>query len=159
MTTVVIPCFDTVETIESLRAATRNGLEGQLADLLGLMDYYTEHGWTDVRTSTLERRMQDFDELRAKAELYQGILGTTINDLTEKLGLCAERVTKDLTKREEDDAAKAEELAKEKEEKKAAKAKEREEKKAAAKAAKTAEKPAKTRKGRKASETTATVTA
>jgi len=126
MTTAVIPAFDTKETLESLRQSTRNGLEGQLSDMMYLLDMYAREGWDTVRTKTLEKRVEEFDELRARAELYSSILGTTVNDLTEKVKRAGNRLTKDITKRQEDEAAEAEEKAKEKAEAKAAKKAERE---------------------------------
>ena len=131
MTTVVIPAFDTKETIASLQEATRSGLEGQLSDLLWMLDYYAEQGWAKTRTNTLEARIADFDELRNRAELYQNILGTTISDLTDKVKIAADRLTKDVTTRHEIEEKEAADAAAEKQAAKDEKAAEREEKKAA----------------------------
>ncbi len=111
MSTIIIPTFDTVETIASLREATRNGLEGQLSEVLGALDYYSEQGWQKTRTNTLEARVADFDSLRARAELYQNILGTTVDDLIAKVKLAADRLTKDITVRNEADEKDANEAA------------------------------------------------
>jgi hypothetical protein len=138
MTTVVIPAFDTAETIASLRDATRAGLEGQLADLFWMFEQYDLAGWETVRTSTLETRVADFEELRNRAELYQAILGTTADDLKVKVAAAADRLTNDITKRHADEAAAEAKAQAEKEEAAEAKA----EAKAAAKAAEKAEKDA-----------------
>lgn len=170
MSTVVIPTFDTAETIESLRAATRDSLDAQLAEMEWQLDCYVKDGWNKIRDASLERRMREFDELRARAELYQAILGTTIDDLHSKVQACEDRVVKDLDRREiektkeeaekaEADEKKAEEKAAAKAAKEEEKAKEREqrvaERKAAREAAKAAEKPSETRKGRRGSATVA----
>lgn len=155
LTTAVIPAFDTSETIESLRQSTRAGLEGQLGDLMYLMDMYAREGWDKVRTSTLEKRVEEFDELRARAELYQSILGTTIGDLAAKVERCAERLTNDVSKRHEAEASEQEAKAKAKAEAKEAKKAEREAAKKAKAEAKAAEKKAAKKQGRKAKATSA----
>lgn len=104
MATVVIPTFDTAETIASLQAATRDGLEAQLNEILRALDHSAEKGLDKTRTSTMETRLEEFDELRRRAELYSAILGTTINDLTEKVKVAAGRVMTDLTARRTQEA-------------------------------------------------------
>ena len=125
MTTVVIPAFDTKETIESLKAATRNGLEAQLASVLELLDFYSQQGWSRIRTNTLETRVAEFEELRNKAELYTNILGTFTDDLTSKVKMAADRLTADITTRREQEEREAKEAAEQKEAAKKAKAEER----------------------------------
>ncbi|MEN6369525.1 MAG: DUF6744 family protein, partial [Thermotogota bacterium] len=104
LVTAVIPTFDTAETIESLQQATRNGLESQLEDVLKLLGMYAAEGET-VRTTTLEKRAEEFDALRSRAELYQAILGTTVDDLTAKIESAAKRLAQDISARkiEEDE--------------------------------------------------------
>ena len=160
MTTVIIPTFDTKETIESLRAATRETLEGQLGDLREKLEHYSTVGWDSVRDSTLERRMADFDDLRNRAELYESILGTTIEDIRTSLANCAARVQQDIEKRAVEAEEEAKRIEEEKAERKAAKKAEREEKKAAKaeasdKAEKAPETSSKKKQGRKSSKTAA----
>lgn len=147
MKALIIPTFDTGETVESLRESTRNGLESQLAEVFNLLEEYSTLGWDKVRTSTMEKRMEDFEELRNRAELYQSILGTTINDLTARVQGAANTVMGHLTKKkaEEEEKARldAEEKAREKTEREAAKAAKREEREAAKAAERAAEKVAK----------------
>lgn len=132
LVTAVIPCFDTAETIESLRQSTRNGLEAQLDDVLSLLDLYAQEGLGTVRTSTLEKRAEEFDELRSRAELYQAILGTTVDDLTAKITSAAQRLTSDISQRKADEEVEAEREEREKEEAKAARREERRAAKASA---------------------------
>lgn len=126
LVTAVIPTFDTAETIESLRQATRNGLESQLEDTLALLDLYAKEGISTVRTSTLEKRAEEFDALRARAELYQAILGTTVDDLKARVDTAAKRLSGDISKRrseeEDEERREAEEKASAKAARKAAKA-------------------------------------
>lgn len=136
MTALIIPTFDTKETIDSLRESTRNGLESQLSEMLNLLEEYAAMGWDKCRSTTLEKRMEDFDELRNRAELYQAILGTTIDDLKDRVQAAADAVMVKLTAKQAAEVAEAkkeaEEKAAEAETKKAA----REAKKAEAQAAK-----------------------
>jgi len=95
MKAIVIPIFDTAETIKSLQEAARAGLEGQLADLVAALESYARN--TDkVRISTLEKRMADFDELRNRAELYQSILGVTVEDIKQKVKTASEELRNSL---------------------------------------------------------------
>jgi hypothetical protein len=82
-TTVIIPVFDTDETIQSLREQSKLNLESQLADLLEQLESFT--GQSTTRLSTLERRVERFDELRDKIELHARVLGHKQEELLSKL--------------------------------------------------------------------------
>lgn len=79
----VMPQFDSEETVEALQGMTQESVEDQLAELLEDLDSYVGKGTT--RLSTLESRVDDFDTLRDQAELYERLLGHTLEDLKEKL--------------------------------------------------------------------------
>lgn len=131
----LIPTFNTHETIESLKESTRNGLESQLQEMFNLLEEYATLGWDKCRVTTLEKRMEDFDELRGRAEFYQAMLGTTIDDLTAKIEAAAKTVMGRLEQRREEEADKAAEKAKAEAAKKEEERKAREAEKAKAKAA------------------------
>jgi hypothetical protein len=79
----IIPLFDTSETLASLRDITRESVEGQLAELMDEMTDFASRATT--RTSTLEARVESFDSLRDRAELYERILGHRLDGLKAKL--------------------------------------------------------------------------
>jgi hypothetical protein len=81
--TIVIPIFDTVETMESLIAQSQSTLEGQLGDLLDQLETFTRKD--NTRLSTLESRVEVFDDLRNKIELHAMVLGTKQEELIKKL--------------------------------------------------------------------------
>jgi len=128
-TTVIIPCFDTAETMESLREATRHGLEAQLKELTHQLDQYKAVGWNKIRISTLEKRVEEFDTLRNRAELYKDILGTVVDDLSSKVDIAAQVVVGSLDQKKFEEQKEKEIEAKAKEDAKAARAKIREAKK------------------------------
>lgn len=80
---LIIPIFDTRETIESLKNLTRESVDGQLQELVEQLSGYAAR--SNVRNSTLEARLEEFDELRDRAELYERLLGHKLDDLKAKL--------------------------------------------------------------------------
>jgi hypothetical protein len=80
---LIIPIFDTVETIESLKRVTRESVDGQLQEIIAELQGYAER--SNVRASTLETRVAQFDELRDRAELYERLLGHNLSELKAKL--------------------------------------------------------------------------
>lgn len=82
-TSIILPVFDTQETIEGLRKITEESVEGQLKqlmdDLEGLYDK------DSVRMSTLQSRVERFDEIRDKAELYERLLGHQLDSLKSRV--------------------------------------------------------------------------
>ncbi len=94
-TTVVIPVFDTEETIKSLREQSQSTFEGQLADLMGQLESFV--GKDTTRLSTLERRVEDFDLLRDKIELHAQVLGFKQQELMDKLDAAAKGLVQSLS--------------------------------------------------------------
>ena len=78
-TPLVVPSFDTEETIGSLREAARDSLEGQLQDVKDELSSFV--GASSTRLSTLEARVEKYDVIRAKAEMYERILDTELSEL------------------------------------------------------------------------------
>lgn len=81
---LIIPCFDTNETITSLRDVTKHSIDGQLAELRDELADFSER--ENVRESTMEDRVKRFDHLVAKAEMYEKILGHEMGELKTKAG-------------------------------------------------------------------------
>lgn len=75
---LIIPVFDTDDAIRSLEELSRSTMERELADLKEELRRFRETG---CRASTLERRVEMFDSLRDKAELYEGVLDSTLADI------------------------------------------------------------------------------
>jgi len=93
-TPIVIPIFDTEETIASLKAQSQSTLEGQLADLVEQLEGYTKKD--NTRLSTLEKRVEMFDDLRSKIELHARVLGIKQQELLDKLDAAAKGLTESL---------------------------------------------------------------
>ncbi len=93
-TTVIIPVFDTEETIKSLREQSQSTLEGQLADLLEQLDGFSAKNTT--RLSTLEKRVGAFDALREKIELHARVLGFKQQELMSKLDAASNGLVRSL---------------------------------------------------------------
>jgi hypothetical protein len=82
-TALILPVFDTEETIESLRQVTMQSVDGQVADLMEQLTKLSEKN--NTRVSTLEKRVEMFDDLRDKAEMYEKLLGHQMDELKVKL--------------------------------------------------------------------------
>lgn len=82
-TTVIIPVFDTEETINSLREQSRQTLEAQLSEMMGDLEKFSKTDST--RVSTLEKRLEMFDSLRTKIELHAAVLGMKQQELLDRL--------------------------------------------------------------------------
>jgi len=95
--TLILPVFDTQETVEGLRRMTEETIEGQLekikTQLLGFADREDT-----TRTSTLEARVQRFDELRDKAELYERLLGHNMASLKQQVAAAQRSLVESLRK-------------------------------------------------------------
>lgn len=81
--TVVIPIFDTEETIRSLVEQSEQTLEAQLNGMLSQLTQFAAKGGT--RVSTLERRVEMFDDLRGRVELHARVLGNKQDELLARL--------------------------------------------------------------------------
>ena len=81
--TVVLPLFDTEETINSLIAQSKETLESRLENMLDQLRSFAKKG--TVRLSTLESRIGKFDELRSNIELHAEVLGAKQQELLARL--------------------------------------------------------------------------
>ena len=81
--TVIIPVFDTEETIASLIKASEETLEARLATMMEQLSAFCEKG--NTRVSTLEKRVEMFDDLRMQIELHAKVLGHKQNELMKRL--------------------------------------------------------------------------
>lgn len=93
--TVVLPLFDTSETIASLRDLTEQSVEAQLERLMEQLTRFS--GKDTTRVSTLEARVERFDELRDRAELYERLLGHTLQDLRDKMDVAQRALVQSLS--------------------------------------------------------------
>jgi hypothetical protein len=82
-TTLVIPVFDTQETIDSLIQQSTETLEAQLSAMIQELNDFA--GKDNVRPSTLQKRVEQFDKLREKVELHAQVLGNKQNELIQRL--------------------------------------------------------------------------
>jgi DNA-directed RNA polymerase beta subunit len=93
----VIPVFsDAAGTAQQqIGSAAKGSIEAELQDLAAEMDQFIEGVLNDQPSPTIEhvmnRRLQTFDELRAKAVLFRDILAVEVKDLNEKLDILEEQ--------------------------------------------------------------------
>ena len=78
---VVLPVYDDAATMDSLRHAAQNSLEGQLADITDGLARFDDPKKNKV--GTLEARVADYDALKIKAATYEKILGYKLKQLTK----------------------------------------------------------------------------
>jgi hypothetical protein len=83
-TTLILPVFDTSETIAGLRRITQESVDGQLHDLIEELQSFVTKG-DGIRQSTLEKRVKKFDDIRDKADLYERLLGHRMTELKDSL--------------------------------------------------------------------------
>jgi hypothetical protein len=81
--TVIIPVFDTEETINSLITASEETLEARLDGLMEQLQSFCSKG--NTRVSTLEKRVEMFDDLRDQIELHARVLGNKQDELMKRL--------------------------------------------------------------------------
>ena len=81
--TVIIPVFDTEETINSLIQQSKETLEARLQTMLDQLSDFAKRGGT--RVSTLEKRIEMFDDLRANIDLHVRVLGAKQDELLLRL--------------------------------------------------------------------------
>jgi len=86
-TALIIPVFDTEETVESMQEMARASLEGQLTSIIGELEAFSHKD--NTRISTLESRLEAFDNLRSKTEMYERLLGMKMEQLKTRLGSAA----------------------------------------------------------------------
>lgn len=92
----IVPIHSTAIGTKAVTQAARQSLEEQMKDLKAELD-----GWSmDVahgegpRPSTVNRRIEDFADLRAKAHLYRDILSMQVGDIESKLAAAEQQAAK-----------------------------------------------------------------
>jgi len=86
-TALIIPVFDTEETIDAMQEMAKTSLEGQLKSIVDELESFTHKD--NTRLSTLESRLDAFDNLRSKTEMYERLLGMKMDELKTRLGSAA----------------------------------------------------------------------
>jgi len=78
----IVPVHDSADAQKSLSAAAQKSLEKELAELVGeLQDFVAKA----PRETTLERRLETFKDLRARADFYRTLLGAQVDGLEKGL--------------------------------------------------------------------------
>lgn len=93
--TVIIPVFDTEETINSLIEQSKETLESRLDVLLEQLGQFAKNG--NTRVSTLEKRIDMFDSLRDSIELHVQVLGAKQDELMQRLDVAQRGLVQSLT--------------------------------------------------------------
>lgn len=93
-TAIIIPVFDTEETIKSLQEQSKTTLEGQLDEIMNELESFSNNETT--RSSTLEKRVEKFETLRNKIELHANVLGFKQQELLDKLDNSAKGLARSL---------------------------------------------------------------
>lgn len=81
--TLLLPIRHTAEAIASLRALTEDNLQGQLQAVFDDLRRFADGART--KASTLEARVATFDDLRARAELYERLLGHNLAEIRGRI--------------------------------------------------------------------------
>lgn len=76
---VVLPVYDDAATMESLREAAKNSLEGQLGEITDGLKRFDDP--SKAKIGTLETRVAEYDGLKSKAATYEKLLGYKLNEL------------------------------------------------------------------------------
>ncbi len=79
----LLPVHDTADGSRTLGDAATKSLEAELTDLKSEVEAFVAQ--PPERTSTLVRRFDAFDDLRARAELYRSVLSVQVKDLDTTL--------------------------------------------------------------------------
>ena len=80
---IVIPVVDTDQAVASIKQVAEDSFEQQLAGLVEDLAAFAAKD--NTRLSTLEARLETFDSLRSRVELYERLLGSTMGDLGARL--------------------------------------------------------------------------
>ena len=80
---IVLPQFDSEETINGLQQIAQEALDAQLEKLREELASFAQR--KNVRMSTLEARVDEFDALSAKAASYETILEMNLEVLKEQV--------------------------------------------------------------------------
>lgn len=89
----VLPVNDSAEAQAELAEAAKGSIEAELGDLRAEIDGFINEE-SSPRPQTLEDRLEAFENLRARAQLYQSILSVTVTDLETQLGTMETEVQK-----------------------------------------------------------------
>lgn len=87
----IVPVHRTAEAEQTLGAVARGSLEDELAVLQAEIEGFVAS--PPDRTSTLERRLGAFEELRARTRLYRDVLRVEVETLDQQLDRLAATVT------------------------------------------------------------------
>jgi hypothetical protein len=84
-TFALLPIHQTPEGSETLGAAARVSITGQLDELAAEMRVWKAEGVGDIRSVTLERRLTEFESLRDRVAMYRDVLSMRADDLNAQL--------------------------------------------------------------------------
>lgn len=101
----VLPVHDSDEAKDGLRRAARASFEQQLNDVAEELEAFASRD--NVRASTLQRRLEEFQDLRDKVELYSDVLDKQKGRLLGRLEEARRRAVDLLSEIDGDDAASA----------------------------------------------------
>jgi hypothetical protein len=90
-TVCIVPVHRTAEAEHTLGAVARGSLEDELAMLRAEVEGFVAS--PPDRTSTLERRLGAFEDLRARTRLYRDVLRVEVETLDQQLDRLAATVT------------------------------------------------------------------
>lgn len=80
---VALPQYDRQEVLNEIAARSKDALDNQLAELISELERFS--GSSVSKLSTLEARVEAFDALRSRVEVYERLLGNTMTEMTTKL--------------------------------------------------------------------------
>ncbi len=86
----ILPVHHSTEGSQTLGKVARGSLEQELAELRKEMEEFAAE--PPGRASTLERRLEVFEEVRGRAQLYRDILKVQVDDLEAQLDGMGQRV-------------------------------------------------------------------
>lgn len=80
--------LDVGSVMAEIAHASESTLEAQLAEVLTELERFGAR--ENVRLTTLEERVETFDTLRARAELFERLLGRSLSDIKDRMALAQE---------------------------------------------------------------------
>ena len=95
----VVPIHQTAATSKTLGAVAKGSLEAELAALKEELEEFK--AVPPDRPATLERRLETFDQLRSRGQLYRDILQVEVDDLEEHLDAMAASIQELISGRRE----------------------------------------------------------
>lgn len=90
----IVPMFANERTLNTMTVAAAETLEGQLAKLNQEIEEFCTTGKS--RRSTLEARVEAFNSLRVRAELYEGLLSMSLGDLKTRAAAAQEALQRSI---------------------------------------------------------------